>query len=184
MQCLQVLILLFELMIFPALGYAQSTCVAPVLSDQQVKNIIEKERASRTDLPASFPKYRSTVRRQGCHYVYIEYSLPETPDQNHIFRLNQYGAIVDVTVGISKKKDLKCTNKVFSESELAKIIKDERGKRKDLPSPFPNFRTQVVRSGCLYYFFEYALPEKKGNYQVFTIDPFGELMDFSRSQPY
>ena len=183
MQSCQTLVLLFALVILPALGYPQSTCLAPALSDQQIKAIIDKERAVRTDLPAPFPKYRWLVRRQGCHYTYIEYGLPETPDYNHIFSLNQYGAIVDAQTG-SRTSNLKCPDKVFTESELAEIIKKEREKWQDLPPPFSSYKTHVDRLRCLYLYFEYNLPEKRGDYQVFTIDPFGELMEFSRSQPY
>lgn len=183
MQHLKVLVLPLALFILPLVGYAQPTCVAPPLSQQQVKEIIDKARATRTDLPAPFPKYRWIVRQQGCHYVYIEYGLPETPGDHHIFRLNQYGAIVDAQTG-GETLNLKCPDKVFTESELAAIIEKEREKRHDLPPPFPSYKTRVDRLQCLYLYFEYALPETRGNYQVFTIDPFGELMEFSRSQPY
>lgn len=100
MQRLQVLVLLFAMVIFPVLGYPQPTCVAPPLSDQQVKDIIDKERATRTDLPTPFPKYRWTVQRRGCYYVYIEYGIPEVIHYVRIFELNQYGAIVDAQSGI------------------------------------------------------------------------------------
>ena len=177
------LVLLFVVVILPTMGYAQPTGVAPALSDQQVKDIIDKERAMRTDLPAPFPEYRWMVRRQGHYYIYIEYGLPEAPDYSQIFNLNRYGIIVDVQMG-RKAVKLKCPDKVFTESELAEIIKKERETRDDLPPPFPNYRTRVDRLRCLYLYFEYNLPEKRGDYQVFTIDPLGELMEFSRSQPY
>lgn len=183
MQSPRVLVLLLALVMLPVMAYPQTTCVAPVLSDKQVKDIIDKERAARTDLPVPFPKYRWIVRKQGCHYVYIEYGLPEAPEYNQIFKLNQYGAVVDAQTG-GEASSLKCSGKVFTESELAEIIKKEREKRSDLPSPFPNYKVRVDRLRCLYLYFEYALPETRGNYQVFTIDPFGELMEFSRSQPY
>jgi hypothetical protein len=176
--------LLLALVLSPAVAYPQPTCVARPLSDQQVKDIVQKERASRTDLPKPFPKYRCLVRRQGCHYVYIEYGLPEAPEYNQIFKLNQHGAIVDAQVGGQSVKSLKCPDRVFTESELAEVVRKERARRSDLPSGFPSYKTQVQRSGCLYFYFEYALPERRGDYQVFTIDPFGELMDSSRSQPY
>ncbi|MGI0015149.1 MAG: hypothetical protein ACREBU_17180 [Nitrososphaera sp.] len=179
MQVRHVLVLLFVMVMFPSLGYPQPTCVAPALSDQQVKDIIDKERVTRTDLPRPFPKYKWIARRQGCHYVYIEYGLPEVFDNFRIFKLNQYGAIVDADTS-----SLKCPDKVFTESELAEIIKKEREKRADLPAPFPNYKTRIGRARCLYRYFEYALPETRGNYQVFRIDPFGELMEFSRGQPY
>ena len=168
-------------LVAPRVGYAQPICVAPALSDQQVKESVDKERATRTDLPEPFPKYRWIVRKQGCYYVYIEYGLPEAPEYNHIFKLNQHGTIVDVQGG---SQSMKCPDKVLTQSELAEIIKRERAKRQDLPARFAKYRTRVDRLRCLYLYFEYALPETRGNYQVFTIDPLGELMEFSRSQPY
>ena len=161
-------------------SYAQPVCVAPALSNQQVVAIVAKERAMRTDLPPPFSEFKSTIRRKGCHYVYIEYALPETPDQINLFTLNQYGVIVDAQPG-----NPKCPEHELTESQLADIVKKERGgRRKDLPAPFSNSRIRVARDRCLYLYFEYAVPESRGNYQVFTIDPLGELLEFSRSKPY
>jgi hypothetical protein len=168
----------------PTLGYAQPACDARPLSDQQITEIVQKERATRTDLPRPFPKYRSLIRREGCHYVYIEYGLPEAPEHNQIFKLNQHGAIVDVQAGGQAVASMKCPDKVLTAGALADIVKKERARRSDLPAPFPAQKTRVERLRCLYLYFEYALPERRGDFQVFTIDPFGELMDFSRSQPY
>jgi hypothetical protein len=109
----------------------------------------------------------------------MEIGLPETPDYTHVFKVNQYGVIVDADT-----ERLQCPEKVFTESELAEIIKKERARRKDLPPPFANSRTRVDRVRCLYLYFEYAVPETRGNYTVFTIDPLGELMDVTRPQPY
>lgn len=89
-----------------------------------------------------------------------------------------------LSLSLSYGETLKCPNKVFRESELAEIIKKERAKRQDLPPSFPSYKVRVDRLRCLYLYVEYALPETRGNYQVFTIDPFGELMEFSRSRPY
>lgn len=168
----------------PGAAYPQSACVAPPLSDQQVKDIIQNERETRTDLPKPFPKYRWLVRKDGCYYVYIEYGLPEAPEYNQIFKINQRGVIVDVQMGAESVKGLKCPDKTYTETELAEIVKKERAKRADLPPEFPKYKTRLQRMRCLYLYFEYALPERRGEYQVFTIDPFGELMEFSRSQPY
>lgn len=179
MRRCRVLFLMVSVEMFPLLGDAQLNCVAPLLSDQEVKDIVDKARETRTDLAAPFSEYRWIVRRQGCHYAYIEYFLPETPDYHQFFKLNQYGVIVDADTST-----LKCPDKTFTESELAEIIRQEREKRKDLPPPLPRYRTRVERLRCLYLYFEYALPERKGDYQVFTIDPLGELMEFFRSEPY
>ncbi len=183
MNTLPTLALLFVLPMLPVTGHSQPTCVAPDLTDQQVKDIIEKERVARTDLPAAFAEYESKLRRQGCHYSYIEYGKPEAFHYEHFFLLNQHGVIVDVQTGV-ESIDLECPDKVLSESELAEIVNSERSKRDDLPPPYPKARVRVTRSRCMYRYFEHALPEERGKYQVFTIDPFGELFDFSVSQPF
>ncbi len=100
-------VMLFMLLVFPAVGHLQPTCDAPPLSDAEVKSAIDRARATRTDLLAPFPEYRSSVKKRGCYYVYIEYRLPEAPDSNHIITLNQHGAIVDMQAGRSSFK-LQC----------------------------------------------------------------------------
>lgn len=160
-------------------GYQEPVCSAPPLTDQQVKNIIDRERSSRRDLPAAYSQARSVIRRQGCYYVFIEYRIPETPEDNHIFKLNQDGVIVDAQPG-----NPTCPDKSLGENELLQVIKKERVKRPGLPAAFPRSRIRIERQRCLYIVFEYALPEARGNYQVFTIDPFGGLMDSQRSNPY
>lgn len=183
MHIRQALALLLAWMIFPAIVHAQPRCVAPPLSDQQVKGLIDKARSERSDVPRPFAKSRWVVKRQGCHYVYVEYAVPATPDESNIFRLNQYGVIVDVQTGTTSGS-FTCPGKDLTDSDLAEIVRKEREKRGDLPPPFPDYKTRVHRVGCLYLYFEYPQPEVRGNYQVFTIDPLGELMEFSRSKPY
>lgn len=180
-------VLVFLCMVVLLLGASSPPppwCDAPPLSDQQVKNIIDKERVTRTDLPPPFPEYRWFVRRSGrlCHYLYREYAAGELHN-NQTFTLSPHGVIVDARRG-RRQSFLQCPEKVFTESELAEIIKKEREKRSYLPPPFPNYKTRVSRSGCLYLYSEYNVPEKRGDYLEFTIDPFGELMDFSRNRPY
>lgn len=171
---------LFLLMsVIPAArAHAQAGCVAPALSDQRVKDIVDKERKSRTDLPAPFPQLTWSVQRRGCHYMYVEHGEPAGPERINIFWLNQYGVIVDATPGT-----MKCPDKEFSEAELADIVRKARASRKDLPAPFPKSTTHVVRLRCQYLYSEYAVPESKGNFQVFTIDFTGEVMDFTRPRP-
>ena len=183
MKILSTIALLFVLPLLPVTGYSQPTCVAPALSDQQVNDIIGKERAARTDLPTPFAEFESKLSRQGCHYSYIEYGIPAAFHTEHIFILNQHGVIVDVQSG-AETDDLECPDKVLAKSALAEIVNSERGKRDDLPAPYPEAYVRVSRSRCMYRYFEHALPEERGKYQVFTIDPFGELFDFSVSQPF
>jgi len=181
MQGKPLLVLLLLSAVSPVPGHADPGCDAPVFSDQQIEEIIATERASRTDLPVPFPQYRSVVRRRGCHYTYIEYGLPERPEYNHIIKLNQHGVIVDASAG-GQSSPLQCPGAVLTDNELAEVVRSEREKRRDLPPAFSNYETRVVRMRCLYLYFEYAVPRINGEYQVFTIDPFGELMEFRRSR--
>src|SRR4051812_5803520 len=95
----QILSVFLAAVLWPSWGRAAPVCTAPVLSDQDVKAAVEKARAARSDLPAPYAKSRWVVRRDGCQYVFLEYSLPETPEANHIFRLDPYGTIVDAVSG-------------------------------------------------------------------------------------
>lgn len=180
---IRTVLILFMLLILPAVGHSQPTCSATALSDAKVKSAIDKARTARADLPAPFSEYRWSVKKRGCYYVYIEYSLPAAPESNHMITLNQHGAIVDMRAGGESIK-LECPSKVFTENELAEIVRTEREKRSDLPPVFENVRLRVDRLRCLYLYFEHNVPEQRGDYNVFTIDPLGELMEFSRSQPY
>ena len=152
-------------------------------TNEQVKEIVDRQRAERTDLPDPFPEYRWSARNDGAYYVYIELALPAKPEHNQIFKINQAGIIVDVQSGIGLGTHMKCPDPVFTESELAEIVAKERARRDDLPPPFSELRTRVSRLRCLYLYFEYRLPEKPGDFHVFTIDPQGGLMDFFKSEP-
>ncbi|MBI4604568.1 MAG: hypothetical protein HY721_21610 [Planctomycetes bacterium] len=154
------------------------------LPDLAIKQIIDVERARRTDLPPAFDKYAWSVRRDLNHYVYVETAVPERPHERILFRLNRRGIIVDAILRDNFNTDLNCPEKVFSESELAEIVRKARAARDDLPPLFADYRTRVARLRCLYLYFEYRLPERRGDFQTFTIDPYGELLEFSRSEPY
>lgn len=154
------------------------------LSDAAIKQIIDAERAKRTDLPPAFGEYTWSVRKDRNHYVYIETAVPERPHERLLFKLNRRGVIVDAILRDNFNTPLNCPEKVLSESELAEVVRNARATWDDLPPPFEDHRARVARLRCLYLYFEYRLPERRGDYQVFTIDPYGELMEFSRSEPY
>jgi hypothetical protein len=181
---MRTLVLLLACLAGPSTGHPQPACAARPLSDQEVRDVVEREREARADLPRPFPEQRWVVNRQGCYYNYIEYGIPETFHKEQIFKLNGTGVIVDVLVGGDPSKGMKCPDRELMESELAQVVKKERARRSDLPPEFPRHETRVERSRCLYIYFEYALPRARGKYQAFTIDPFGGLIEFTRSQPY
>lgn len=170
-------LLLVVLSMAPTSAGQPPDCSAPALSDDQVKAIVDKQREIRQDLPARPAEYKWLVRRQGCHYVYIENPVPETPDEHNMFWLNPKGLIVDIRPGT-----LTCPEKVLTEHDLAEIVKTERSRRKNLPPPFAEFKTSVTRMRCLYLYTEHAAAGTTDRYQAFTIDPYGELFDVFRSK--
>jgi hypothetical protein len=163
-------------MIAPARGGVQSDCAAPPLTEAQLKAIVAKERERRQDLPPAVAEYTTAVRREGCHYTYIEYPLPRTPDRQTIFTINQHGVIVD-----TQPATMKCPERQLTESDLAAIVKAARSKREDLPRAYADTRTRVDRRGCLYLYFEHPASAPR-DFQVFTIDPLGELISAFRNR--
>lgn len=162
-----------------AAGQAQAACEAPPLSEQQVKDIVDRSRAARDDLPPQFPRFSWAMRRQGCSYVYTETGLPAAPDYNYIFRLNQNGVLVDV-----EHAAMKCPDRLLGEAQLQAVVAQARATGNVSPSRFDRVRVHVQRQRCLYLYFEYAIPEARGNFDVFTIDSYGELLDQASSAPY
>jgi hypothetical protein len=165
--------------LLPRTAGAQPKCTAPTLSEQQLGEIVRKAREARKDLPAPFSGHTIVVRRQGCHYLYIEYAVPRTPDKQNIFTINQHGVIVDTQPPMTE-----CPGKALSEQDLAEIVKQARAARTDLPQPYPKFTTRVAKMRCLFTYFEYAAPAQPGDFQVFTIDGFGEILEASRNKRY
>ncbi len=88
--------------------------------------------------------------------------------------------ILFITTGIvSAETAMSCPERVFTETELTDIINKQRAIRTDLPTKFNKTRIEVMRLRCLYLYFEHSIPESLNHYHVFTIDQFGELMEFS-----
>lgn len=175
-------ILLMSALLLPGTVQSASQCGARSLSEDEVRQIVARERAARSDLPEAFPEYRSEVRRDGCYYVLVEFGLPPTPEYHQLFRLNRDGVIVSAQLG-TEAVDLECPAGDLSQSELAARVAEERAARNDLPPPFPKSKVRIARLQCLYLYYEYEVPRTSGRYQVFTIDPFGEVMDFKFNQP-
>ena len=119
------------------------------------------------------------MNKEDCYYQYWEEMQPHSLHSSRRFTLNRFGAIVHI-LSHGRALEFKCPEKVYSKSELEKIIKKERKLRSNLPQPFSIYKVQFTRFSCLYLYFESELPEGSKNYLVFEIDPFGELMKFSR----
>tara|TARA_R110002073_G_scaffold330987_1_gene515309 strand:- start:375 stop:686 length:312 start_codon:yes stop_codon:yes gene_type:complete len=87
----------------PAVGLNAATlereCEVRPFTDENIVAIIERERSIRNDLVEPFDEQEIRQFRDGCFYIYQEWSLPKTPGMSNTFVLDQYGVIVDVTAG-------------------------------------------------------------------------------------
>ena len=164
---------------FAATAHAQPTCTATPISDQQVKTIVDKERSTRSDLPRPFDAYTWVVRKQECHYVYVESAVPAGPERSNMLTLNQDGVVVDVQPG-----SMQCPEPTIRAEDIPQKVRALRTTRSDLPAPFPQAKTTVSRRRCGYMYVQYGQSETKQVLQIFAFDLFGELTQFVRPRSF
>lgn len=162
----------------PAAAGAQPVCEAPPLADHEVVAIIPTERGSGKRLPRPFDNYTTDIRRQGCHYLYLEYPVPLVFDRLNVFRINQHGVLVD-----SAPLHTECVGQVLTQSERSEIVRRARASSNDLrPKPL-DFTVRVSRLRCLYLYFENRVSVGNRSFQALIIDPLGELLDSFETEP-
>lgn len=169
-----IIFLLFYIVVFN-MAHGYPICTKPELTEDQLIEIVKREQNSRSDLPPAFEKSSYIISRRGCHYSVVEIPIPSMFDNENTFILNQKGIIVDVP----GYNGLKCPNKSFSDDHIINIIEENRKIRNDLPPKKNNSESIVIRKRCVYYVSEISDNESESYYQVFVIDPYGELIDFS-----
>ncbi len=162
-------------------GAQQSSCNAPSLTDEQIKEIIaEKKVKNVEELSDPLPDYETEVRRESCNYRYIERSTRGI----NVYKINKNGNIIDI-VSSNTAYMVKKENKAFSwcaqenelsEQELAKIVEKERKNNRNMKLPFSRQKVRVTRSGCGYQYWEENELDP-ANFNNFLIDPSVELMD-------
>jgi hypothetical protein len=151
-------------------------CTEPTLSDDAVVAIIASERAARTDLPPAYESGTVTVRRKGCHYTYSEELDPQLFHSARIFTLNQRGVIVEV-LAHGGSFDIECPGSELTDAQVIEIVRVARETRTELPPPFESFETDVGPDACLKLYTEESTSEPLDVFNVFVIDPFGEIVD-------
>ena len=77
----------------------EKECEVRPFSDENIVEIVRRERSVRNDLVAPFAEQEIKQFRDGCFYIYQEWKLPTTPGMSNIFVLDQYGVIVSMTAG-------------------------------------------------------------------------------------
>jgi len=80
--------------------------------------------------------------------------------------------------GSVNAQSIACPENVLSELDLVNIVEAARVSSNDLPVKFSNYHTKVARLRCLYILYEIETSESSEIYQTFTIDPYGELMEY------
>jgi hypothetical protein len=169
---------------------AGSLCSGPDFTDEQIKEIIRRERFARADLLSANPGDEVKIRRQRCHYVYDEISDPLVIDGSNLtYIINQYGVIVNEAAGMVAKRSMKCRNRVLADAEVKSFVdearKVDRERRANgekptvgdpvLPFPPAKFRWDVSRLGCMYAYSERELPEESRFLLTFQVDSYGDV---------
>lgn len=172
-----------NLLMWPVLVLATNHCPSLELSAEEVHTIVAKEREEKNDdFPSAYLNPEYEMRKNGCYYVYQEYELPRVPHGDQTFRLNRFGVIVDISIGGRQWEKMKCPEKVFSEKDLTKIIKNARKAWNGLPPPYLNYEIRSIKSHCEYFYREKDLSEEQDSSVMFMIDAYGELMSFTQSK--
>jgi hypothetical protein len=97
---LKVFLLISCLLVFKCdLAIAAEECRGPDFTDEQIKEIIKRERFVTPKYPREYPSFEATIKKRGCYYIYIERMLPATPGGSLTFLVDQFGVIIDVRFG-------------------------------------------------------------------------------------
>jgi hypothetical protein len=157
------------------LGYAVE-CPEPRLSTQQIIDIVQKERAARTDLPKEIPNGDKLVSpAERCYYLYQEFSKEYLEDK-YTFIFNKDGVIVDILLHHAGTR-MKCPLSDPSLEFLADRLRILREREPELPKlPSLAYKTSIVKYGCAFYYAEESDDEIIR--QTFIFDAFGDLIDY------
>jgi hypothetical protein len=148
-------------------------CTAPELSKENIIEIIQRERATRKDLPTEIPNAIKEVRHQRCHYIYNESSPTEL--KSHAFTINQYGVIVDASIPHTTYS-MNCPPIDLSKEFLAERLSKIRLQESDIPHEPQSYTSDLEKIGCYFMYSEDY--ESPGKFQLFMFDFNGELIDF------
>jgi hypothetical protein len=77
----------------------RADCNSLTLTDDQVRSRVEKHMASRFEPLQERRRARWLVRREGCQYVYLEWSEPATPGSHILVLLDAEGRVTHVEPG-------------------------------------------------------------------------------------
>jgi hypothetical protein len=169
----------------PAWGQQWLPRCSGSLTDEQVRASVASARMTRKEMPPAPKRYESTIRRQGCHYIYLEYPQPAQLHSARIFTLNDKARVVDVDGGsdLGSKEAEHCPVALLSQEQLRSFVARERARGTGMPEPFEQATVSVMRQRCMYFYMERPVPAIPNRYHAFVIDPYGELMRVRIGEP-
>lgn len=175
---------LYFFIVFSPLSLASDLiCEGPRLTNDDVIEIVKRERASRKVIPPAFnEKVEIKIMEKRCHYVYVEYPASKTVGRNRVLVISRYGNIVDALSGRSANTFLDCPDIDYSLDDLERLVNKQRRQYDDLPVRPKNASTKMSKMRCMYVYYEMSDPEKSGDYQTFTLDYYGDIYEFYRSK--
>jgi len=70
-------------------------CPDKTFTENELSEIVKRERTVRKDLPQPFEKFKTKVIRLRCLYVFYEIPLPEGQEAYQTFTIDPYGEIME-----------------------------------------------------------------------------------------
>ena len=151
------------------------SCGVPELSRDSIVDIVRRARANRKNFPREAPNVVVTVSRSRCFYTYVETpkerKLGDTPV---VFVIDQDGIIVDVTAG-RVRSSIDCSTDTPTVEELTARLAEERAIDSSIPAAPAKAKTEIIKSGCMFLYYETPLPPVTGRYNIYTFDAKGNL---------
>ena len=147
----------------------------PTFSEEDLINIVQKERSANPAFPEKVENSDLSFRRRRCHYT-----VRETPPGGYSFHIsiNTFGRIVYYGFTHEFKKDQSCPQPEHSIEGIAEFLRLARLRYSDLPPKPEEMDTMMTKILCWYAYFEKSKTEGNVFFHTYTFDYDGELVSF------
>jgi hypothetical protein len=146
----------------------QLHCPDRELTSDQLRDLVQNARESRTDLPPPPKEYEVKIRRDGCLYRYVETDLKAPRRTNNRFLMDPYGDIYNVTST--------CLGSGLSDADVMAAVADARSARSDLPETPSSFATEIEKTDCHYIYREIPKLDSEPVVSI-TVGPHGDVLE-------
>ena len=89
-----------------------------------------------------------------------------------------------VTIPGCAAEQPQCPAAPLSDQQVKDIVSRARAADKNLPAPFPQYKSWVRREGCYYSYVEALVPAREHATYIFLLNPRGVLVDVQRGREF